>query len=249
MNITVHLLAYNEEWMIPYSLRHYKTFASKIILHDLGSRDATCEIARAEGCEIRDYDTHGETNDMLNKQIKQNEWKGVRGDWVIMADMDELIYFPAGSTETLSAYDTQGLAVAKPHGYEMFSETTPSGSGQIYDEVKHGGRDDQWYAKPILLSPNRCRHVEFSTGAHSCEVTLHSGHKLRNPEQPSVPACYLLHFHHVHPIERIAAKYDAHRARMSAMNKQYRWGNFEPGIKHAQDKRNVILSRLERVIA
>lgn len=37
----------NEEWMLPYFLRHYEPFADRIIIYDDDSTDATREIAAA----------------------------------------------------------------------------------------------------------------------------------------------------------------------------------------------------------
>jgi hypothetical protein len=79
-------------------------------------------------------------------------------------------------------------------------------------------------------------------------ATLKSGAKFDNPTKHSEPPTYLLHFHHIYPIEKIANNYDDTIARMSEENKKNKWGNFEPGIKHARDKRAYIMSRLEKVI-
>jgi len=249
MRTEVHILAYNEARILPYTIRHYKTFAAKIVIHDLGSTDGTQKIAADLGCEIVQRDCGNSFDDRLNKNIKQDSWKGTDADWVIQADTDELIYFPAGTGFSMDAYNQQGLIAVKPYGYEMTSDVWPTGDGQIYDEVKMGARDDRWYAKPIMFSPKRCSHVEFSTGAHTCAITLHDGRRMPNPTITSIPSCYLLHFHHIGPLHEIAMKYDANLARQSAINRQMRWGNQEPGIKHATDKRNMIHAKLERVIA
>ena len=248
MKIEIHILAYNGAEIFIYAARHYTTFAHRIILHDLGSTDGTLDIAAQFGIEVRHWDGKNEVDNLLLKQIKEQAWRGTDSDWVIVADTDELIYFPKGAADSLNSYSAQGLPVVKPHGFEMFSETYPVTNGQIYDAVKFGARDDRWYAKPVIFSPKLIESIEFTAGAHECRATLKSGAKFDNPTKLSEPPAYLLHFHHIHPIEKIARRYDDRRARKSEVDKKNRWGNFEPGIKHAQDKRNYILSRLEKVI-
>lgn len=248
--VEVHILTHNEELILPYTLRHYRTFASKIVVHDTFSTDRTREIALANGAEVRDFDTEGGINDELHAQLKNTCWKGTDADWVIIADADELIYFPGGTEATLAAYEQAGVAMVKPHGFEMVSETFPTTPGQIYDEVKTGARDDKWYAKPILFSPKRVRESGFGVGAHCAEPVLADGRTLNVlMDYPKTePPCYLLHCHQLGPIERIAAKYDATRSRMSETNVRNHWGNLEEGLKHATDKRNFIKLHLEQVI-
>jgi hypothetical protein len=248
VKIETHILAYNGAEIFIYAARHYITFSNRIILHDLGSTDGTQDIAAQFGIEVRQWDCKNQVNDRFLKQIKEQAWRETDSDWIIMADTDELIYFPKGAIDSFNSYSAQRLPVIKPHGFEMFSETHPVTSGQIYDEVKFGARDDRWYAKPVIFSPKLIESIEFSPGAHTCMAILKSGAKFDNPMEPSEPPTYLLHFHHIYPIEKIAQDYDDRTARMSEENKKNKWGNFEPGIKHARDKRAYITSRLERVV-
>ena len=105
MKIQVHILAFNEEDILPYTLRHYSQFATKIIVHDSFSTDRTREICKDYGAEVRDWDTGGVLNDNLSRELKSTAWIGTDADWVITADADELIYFPKGVTQTLEEYD------------------------------------------------------------------------------------------------------------------------------------------------
>jgi glycosyltransferase involved in cell wall biosynthesis len=248
--VEVHVLAFNEAGIIPYTIRHYLTYASRIVLHDLGSKDATAAIAKAAGCEVILHDAKGEFNDLLNKGIKNECWKKTDADVVIVADADEMLYFPAGVARTLKAYQENKVVVVKPHGFEMTSDVYPTTTGQIYDEVKMGGPDDEWYAKPIMFFRSRVKSLDFGTGAHVVTGIGEDGTRftVTNQTKPTVPPCYLLHFHHIGPIEKIAAEYDANRARQSTMNRQMKWGLQEPGMDHALKKRARIHAGLMRVI-
>jgi len=242
-DVEVHVLAYNEEEILPFTLRHYLTVASRIVVHDARSTDATRAIALRYGAEVRDWDTGGCLDDEAARTLKNTAWRGTQADWVIVADADELIHFPHGVEDTLRRYGSRSVAVVKPRGWEMFSEVFPTGPGQIYDEVKMGTEETRWYAKPILFAPSRMDEIFFSAGAHSCRYRV-NGRWLDSPRVATDPECWLLHCSHLGPIERIAAKLDAKRARLSALNVERRWGNFDPGMKHAQDKRALIMPGL-----
>lgn len=248
MKIQVLILAFNEETILPYTLRHYRTYADEIIVYDAFSTDNTRNICREYGAVIHDWKTDG-LNDSIAKHIKNTGWiNSHKSDWVICVDADELIYFPKGTRSTLEQYDLQKLGVVKPYGFEMFSETLPTTSGQIYDEIKMGGRDDKWYGKPVLFSPRRLRSIDFSPGAHTCTWIDIDGNDQQCPVADFNPPTYLLHYHHIGPIERIAQRYDATRERLSKINVDNNWGNFDPGMKHASDKRAAIFKTLRQVI-
>lgn len=246
--IQVLILTYNEEVIMPYTLRHYATFADRITVYDAFSTDNTRNICRKYGANVVDWKTDG-LNDMLAKHVKSTGWiNDHRSDWVICVDADELIYFPKGIEYTLAEYEQQRVEVVKPHGFEMFSESLPSKDGQIYDEIKFGGRDDKWYAKPVLFSPRRISSIEFAAGAHTTKWIDINGSEHSNPTVPTEPPTYLLHYHHIGSLQRIADKYDATRKRLSKINEKNRHGNFDPGLKHAQDKRALIFKTLHQVI-
>lgn len=246
--VEVHIVCFNEELILPYTLRHYQTFAAKIIIHDGGSTDRSKEIAKEYGAEVRDWDTNGEINDTLLKRLKETAWIGTSADWVIMADADEFIYFPDHPANSLKQYEQQQLAFVKPRGFEMESPELPVNGGQIYEEIRHGAPDDKWYAKPVLFSPKRVKSIDYMVGAHECKAVLHSGLKMINPVRFSQPPCYLLHYHHIGSVERIGAKYDANRKRFSKENKEHNWGWNGDGLRHARDKRAYILARRQEVI-
>lgn len=254
MTTEVHLLCYNEQAILPYTLRHYRTFADRIIVHDSFSTDDSRKIATSFGAEVRDWDTGGQINDQLARELKNNcwkTWKGAQADWVVTADADEFIHFPTRRVQdTLNRLWDLGIAVVKPIGWELYSETFPTGPGQIYDEIRMGMRDDYWYGKPILFSPKRIIDMGFHCGAHDCSPYYQSGYSpgsMRH-QTPTEPHVYLLHCKHLGPVERIAKEYDEDRKRLAPINVEHGWGNFEPGMKHAQDKRARIKANLVEII-
>lgn len=233
---------------MPYTLRHYATFADRITVYDAFSTDETRNICRRYGATVVDWKTDG-LNDNIAKHVKNTGWiNDFSADWVICADADELIYFPKGVEYTLDEYERQKIQVVKSHGFEMFSDTLPTTDGQIYDEIKFGGKDDKWYAKPILFSPRRVQSIDFGPGAHNVNWIDMDGVCHPDLTVPTDPPTYLLHYHHIGSLQRIADKYDATRKRLSETNVKHRYGNFDPGLKHAQDKRELIFKTLHQVI-
>lgn len=132
MNVSVTILCYNEQDILPYTLRHYATFCDRMVVYDAFSTDRSREIAKEYGAEVVDWATKG-VDDLQAKAVKENACMNSPADWAIAVDADELIYFPEGAFHTLAAYDADGVAVVKPRGFEMFSDTFPTTDGQIYD--------------------------------------------------------------------------------------------------------------------
>lgn len=246
MSVEVHILARDEHEIIGYTLRHYKTFAERIVLHDAFSVDGTRDIAKMYGAEIRDFKTDG-VNDILAKKLKEHCVAYCRSDWCIVVDADELIYFPGGAKETLAAYEAAGVAIVKPHGFELYSEVFPTTDGQIYDEVKIGAADQKWYAKPVLVRRAGIKTIEFSAGAHSASAQLANGQRWTDGP-PTNPPTYMLHCKHLGPIERITARYARQQSRHSQTNIRNKFGNFEDPMKHAKDKRAMIIAGLRPII-
>ena len=249
MILEAHIIAWNEERMLPWTLRHYSLLGFKIILWDSGSTDRTREIAAAAGIEVRDFKMDG-VNDQVLYQHKSTCWQGTKADWVVVVDTDELVYFPQPMPDLLASYELEDLPIVKLRGYDMLSYYDPDPKGPpITRQIIFGARGDEWYGKPALINPREIKSLLFGAGAHKVEnCILKNGKSYTVPATPTDPPAYLLHYHHLGPIERIAARYDLHRSRFAPVNRQYNWGNWEPGILHAADQRDKIVARLEQVL-
>ena len=93
--IHVYSVCWNEEKFLPFYLKHYSSFAEKIIVYDNESTDNTLKILKQNPkVEIKTYKT-GNKNDAITKtELLEKSWKKSRGkaDWIILADIDELIH-------------------------------------------------------------------------------------------------------------------------------------------------------------
>jgi len=246
-SVEVHIVAFNEELILPYTLRHYKTFASRIVIHDGGSTDRTKEIAKAAGAEVHDWDTAGKINDELLRILKETCWVGTKCDFAIVVDADEFVHMPEGASHTLSAYFKAKVPVIKCKGFEMESPELPKTDGQIYDEINHGAPDDRWYGKPCILQPRLLKSIHFTHGAHEANAELLSGARFI-PRSATLPEAKLLHYHHIGSVERIGARYDGNKSRFSEENKKHGWGWSGDGLVHAKQKRAKILAQRMKVL-
>jgi hypothetical protein len=269
MKIEVHLLSHDgeaESGMLDWSLRHYIAVADYVIIHDGGptqlSSIRSMDIYAGDPPKLRfrPWDTGGQLNDDLARKLKNECWRGTDADWVVVADMDEFIHAPEGLRRRLARARAQGAAVLRPNGWEMFSDEWYDASefpanapfNQITELVRDGCPDDKWYAKPIVFSPKLVADSGFGIGAHESRPVLKDGRVLVcDGKWPFAGGLNLLHYKSIYGgLERIAAKYDATRKRLSALNVRCGFGNFAPGMDHAKEKREMLLARgVHRVVA
>lgn len=165
--VHVYALCWNEEKILPYFLRHYGSIAKKIVIYDNESTDRSVEIIRTyPNTEVIPYSTGGKIDDFKYLWIKNTAWKKSRGaaDWVIVVDMDELLFHPdlAGC---LKRYRQKGITISTPVGYEMISDTFPKSEGMIYDEVKIGVKN-KVFDKTCIFDPNAIFEINYKQGAH-----------------------------------------------------------------------------------
>ncbi len=179
MKIDVYSICYNEEIIIPYFIRHYKQFARNIIIYNNSSTDSSVELLKNNDVDIRTLDTGGVFSENALMYVRNNCWKGSDADWVIVCDMDEFIYQP----NILEYLNNTEYTHMFARGYEMMSETMPSTSGQIYDEIKTGYPTDEFYSyniypnwksnysKGCIFKPSDIIDINFGPGSHYCNPT------------------------------------------------------------------------------
>jgi glycosyltransferase involved in cell wall biosynthesis len=173
--IHVYTVCYNEEFMLPYFFRHYKRFASQILVCDNESTDRSREISLREGAKIVILKTGGRYYEMALTRFRNSAYKNSRGvaDWVIVVDIDEFLWHE-DVIGILERYKAQRVTVPRVIGYEMVSDGPPRLNGQIYDELKVG-HESRVYSKRVVFNPQV--DINFLPGSHSCcstGVVIHS---------------------------------------------------------------------------
>jgi glycosyltransferase involved in cell wall biosynthesis len=118
MNLTIYTITFNEELIIQFFIDHYRTRFPNchIVVYDNQSTDKTVEIAKANNCEIRFYDSGGKTNDQLHLDTKNNCWKDAKTDWVLVCDTDELLEI---NSEQLTVEHNRGITRIKSECWHM----------------------------------------------------------------------------------------------------------------------------------
>lgn len=96
MKIYLYTLCWNEMDILPFVIDYWKHLGiTKAIVYDNGSTDGSVEfLSKYDWIEVRHFETKG-MNDNKQKDIKNNCWKETKGkdiDFVIVCDMDEIIF-------------------------------------------------------------------------------------------------------------------------------------------------------------
>lgn len=168
MKIWLYATMRDEADLLPYWLRHYQAVADKIIVYDHHSQDATPSILKSAGVEVRSYmpETIDDGNwaAFLSEQYKEARY---HADFVIVVDADEFLHSPRGLRGVLQEHCDAGAQFVPTMGYTMIADGFPTGSGNIYDELKMGV-SDHLYSKPCVFSPSL--DVQFVPGKHKMYI-------------------------------------------------------------------------------
>lgn len=189
MKIHVYSIVWNEEFLLPYFLRHYSTFADRIFIINDHSSDKTVEIARAHPkVQLLDFGySRGLNEDDFSRCFEESYKKYSRGvaDWVMCVDADEFIY-NKDMRGALQKAQQQSRRTLKTTGYTMMSETLPTTDGQIYEQCPYGLRA-RGYDKEVVFNPEL--DIKFSDGRHSITVS--------NDLRPVKAKLALLHYRYL----------------------------------------------------
>lgn len=176
MKIWAYVIAWNEELMLPYYLRHYSQFCDKIIIYDNMSTDSTREIAESYGdlVEVVPFETHGEFNDYIHIELKKQSIHDAKGhaDFIILSDCDEFVYHQ-DLRSFLSEHSDH--SVFYPAGFQMVSDGFPKDlPDQLYEYVQWG-EPSPWYVKPMIVNLNIVYDLDWVEGAHELDPNIDLG--------------------------------------------------------------------------
>jgi hypothetical protein len=218
MKIHSHILAWNEEKILPYTLDYYSTFCEKIFIYDNMSDDNSDEIyKRYPKVEVIKWDSNNEINEINYIKLKTESYKersrNQNVDWVIVCDCDEFLYHP-NLIDVLVDYKSKGITVPKVCGHDMVSEIFPEYDGKLLvDKVKVGSERYQPMCKNIIFNPDL--DVNYGIGAHSfnCDNAVFS----------ETEELKLLHYKFLGK-DYVKKLYIDRAKRLSSFNKQNKFG-------------------------
>jgi len=203
MNIDVYAVCWNESFLMPYFMRHYKTFARNIFIYDNYSTDGCDQIAEGMGARVI-YFGNDNLDDREYLKVKNNAWKGTDADWIICCDLDEFIYHPDLVSE-LTKLQAGGVTLPNIEGYNVYSESLPNG-GQIYDSIDTGFPSTD-FTKQIIFNP-KIREIDYAYGCHENTAKGIRGGKI-----------YMIHYRCIGGVESMISRHKMYAARMSRFNK------------------------------
>ena len=165
MNINVFLLCYNEQVLLPHTIKHYKKYlpSCKITIYDNESTDNSVEIAKSFGCSVVSWNSNNMINDYKYQEIKNTSWKGVETGWIIMADMDE---FLCVTEEELLEEFNNGTTILQIDGFEMAGESQTQELTDIdLQDIKKGFYN--WMeSKYLCFLREHITEMNYNLGAH-----------------------------------------------------------------------------------
>lgn len=242
MRVWLFCICRNERLIMPYFLRHYEPWVTKLIFYDDQSDDGTREIINdCPKAELRDWPgTHGIVDDEFMSFANQ-KWKEARGktDWVCWVDADEFLYHPH-MLPLLEAYFKDGVEVPKIDGYTMVSDRFPTTDGQIYDEIRTGLHSSEW-SKSSIFRVN----MHWNVGRHSLNLSQF------NPVRSASADIKLLHYRCL-GMDYLRWRHERNWARVPDRCKELNYGrNCEPGHAGSYGAdwfEKIDLSKLQNVI-
>lgn len=211
MRIEAHFICYNESEIIKQVVKHYQSFCEKVFIHDNYSLDSSQLIAESLGCDVLRFGIKGSLDDLEYLKVKNNRWRGSDADYIIMADMDEVLWHP-DLFNVLEKENKRGTTIFKTQGWQIYSNQMPK---EDMLEITTG-----WpfanYSKPVIFSPKHIENINYDPGCHIAHPT---GNVIYSEE-----TLYLLHYRNIGGVDRLIRRYREYQKRMSFNNKKMGYG-------------------------
>ena len=168
--MVVHLYGQcrNDEWMLPFFFRHYDPLVDRYFLFDDGSTDGTLSILRDHPKVVVGQFVRSDPDSfVLSEQKFSNEcWKSSRGeaDWVIVTDVDEHLFHPAGR-DYLESCARKNVTLIPALGFQMVSEKRPTNGETLCTAYTVGAPWSQMM-KASVFDPDAIAEINFTVGRH-----------------------------------------------------------------------------------
>jgi len=212
VQVTIYTVAYNEELMLPFFIKHYRTMfpECRIVVYDNQSTDRTAEIAKSSNCEVIQYDTNNKISDRKYLEIKNNCWKDSKTDWNIVCDVDELAHI---TREQLEYESGLGTSIIKFTGWDMVNMSEDPEDISI--DTLQWGEYTHYYDKSIAFDKSKIHEINFGPGCHNATP--------QGEVKYSLNQYNLLHYKYIGE-DYMVNRYKLFHSRLSEDNIKMGWG-------------------------
>jgi len=221
--IGIHIITYNEEIMLPVTIKHYKKMFGDncfFFIHDNISTDNTIEIAKSLGCTVVSFETNG-LSDSAYVKIKSEVHLNTKYDWCLCVDCDEHCYI---TTDDLIELENKEVNIVEFEGWDIFANADNPEDIKEFIGFKTGG-----YNKPALLKTGEFKEFKVVAGAHGIASLIpNEGKQILWSKQEFK----LIHMKHWN-LEFIIQRQREFGKRLSIENQRMGWGiqyTFSPEI-------------------
>lgn len=159
MSLHVYSIMWNEEFLLPYFLKHYEKVADKIFIIDDHSTDKTAKIAKAHPKVVYSQYAFDGLNETEFSGTLESFYKSNPSDWAVCVDGDEFIH---GLDKGLEVYgdSSDKHMVWQTKGYMMVGET-----GRLEDCRKVRMKS---FDKPVVFDASL--DIRFGDGRHTVNL-------------------------------------------------------------------------------
>jgi glycosyltransferase involved in cell wall biosynthesis len=237
MTCEAHIICWNRQDTIAFTIKHYQQFCGRVIIYDNHSNDFTRDIAESLGAIVKTFGRPGELNDQAYLDVKNNCWKGSKADWVIVVDDDEILYHP-DLVFHLELATVMGSTIFRPQGFNIHSEEMPVES---FTEILTGEPNEN-YSKLCIFNPRKISEIRYNFGCHAARPVgdlVYDKAKL-----------ILLHYREIGGVERLINRHREYEKRLSEINRRWNLGHHYTESEEAKrqqweefTKRSVHLSK------
>ena len=163
LKIDVYVMVHNEEFILPYFLRHYD-FAQNIYAFEDQSTDRSRKILERDSrVTIIEPEKHGINEKYWTSELwPMYEIFSHKADYVIQVDADEFVYHP-DLLSILQNRKEQGIQQIFCRGYTMVADKLPTMGGQLCRKIKLG-LPDKLSSKWVIFDPQI--RLRYGDGRH-----------------------------------------------------------------------------------
>jgi hypothetical protein len=164
-NVHIYIFCYNEQFLLPHTVAHYRRllpFCQFTILDNM-STDNSVTIARQLGCNILQFKTNNQQDEIKHQQLRNDIWKKHNKKWIIMIDMDEWLYI---NENDLINEDNNGTTILSVKGYNIIGDSKKEDCSDI--DLNHLATGVlQGVSKNVCFKSGDIKEINYSVGGHT----------------------------------------------------------------------------------